>query len=60
MRTVTFWQKPGCAGNARQRALIERAGHRVELRDLAAEPWTADRLLAFLDPLPVAEPKTIK
>ena len=55
MRTVTFWQKPGCSGNARQRALLERAGHRVEPRDLIAEPWTADGLLAFLGPLPVAE-----
>ena len=54
MTMVTFWQKPECAGNARQRALLERSGHAVVVRDLLAEPWTAERLLAFLGDLPVA------
>lgn len=55
MADIVFYEKPGCAGNARQRALLEAAGHRLERRNLLAEPWTRERLLAFLAPLPVAQ-----
>lgn len=55
MARVVFYEKPGCQGNKRQKALLEAAGHTVEARDLRQEPWTAERLLAFLAPLPVAE-----
>jgi len=55
MATVTFFEKPGCAGNAKQKALLEAAGHTVHARSLLAEPWTAERLLAYLAPLPVTE-----
>ncbi|MER2605287.1 MAG: ArsC/Spx/MgsR family protein [Siculibacillus sp.] len=53
MAKVTFWEKPGCGGNARQKALLAASGHEVDPRSLLAEPWTADRLLAFFGPLPV-------
>ncbi|MEN9893852.1 MAG: hypothetical protein RLY78_4147 [Pseudomonadota bacterium] len=53
--TLTFWEKPGCGGNARQRALLEAAGHRLERRSLLTEPWTGEALLAFLAPLQVAQ-----
>jgi nitrogenase-associated protein len=53
MTRITFYEKPGCAGNARQRALLEAAGHTLARRDLMAEPWTRERLLQFLAPLPV-------
>ena len=55
MTHVIFYEKPGCDGNARQKAWLESAGHSLEVRNLLAWPWTADTLLAFLDPLPVAE-----
>ena len=55
MATIVFFEKPGCAGNARQRALLLSAGHGPERRDLLTEPWTAETLLAFLAPLPVAQ-----
>ncbi|WP_298232952.1 ArsC/Spx/MgsR family protein [uncultured Azohydromonas sp.] len=54
MAHLRFYEKPGCGGNARQRALLEAAGHTLERRDLLAEPWTRKRLLQFLAPLPVA------
>lgn len=54
MATVIFYEKPGCKGNARQRAILEASGHTVERRDLRAESWTADRLRGFLEPLPVS------
>lgn len=55
MTHLTFYEKPGCAGNARQRALLEAAGHTLARRDLLAEPWSRARLLEFLAPLPVAQ-----
>jgi nitrogenase-associated protein len=55
MTHLVFFEKPGCGGNAKQRALLEAAGHTLERRSLLDEPWTADSLLAFLKPLPVAQ-----
>ena len=55
MAVVTFYEKPGCKGNLRQKTLLAAAGHTVQARSLKAEPWTAERLLAFLGALPVAD-----
>lgn len=55
MSQLVFYEKPGCAGNAKQRALLEAAGHHLVRRNLLAEPWTRESLLAFLAPLPVAQ-----
>ena len=55
MAHVTFWEKPGCAGNARQKALLGRSGHTLEVRNLLAEPWTAAALRAFFGARPVSE-----
>jgi nitrogenase-associated protein len=55
MARVIFWEKPGCAANARQRAALAAAGHEVDRRDLLAEPWTAAALETFLGALPVAD-----
>jgi nitrogenase-associated protein len=49
-----FFEKPGCANNARQKQLLQGAGHRLEVRDLLREPWTAERLRGFFGDLPVA------
>jgi nitrogenase-associated protein len=55
MTHLVFFEKPGCGGNARQRALLRSAGHTLERRNLLSTRWTADALLAFLAPLPVTE-----
>lgn len=54
MSHIVFYEKPGCAGNARQKALLRTAGHRLEVRDLLSWPWDAVALMGFLAPLPVA------
>ncbi|AXS79748.1 hypothetical protein [Dechloromonas sp. HYN0024] len=54
MAIVTFYEKPGCKGNLRQKTLLAAAGHTVQAKSLKTEPWTADRLLAFLGKLPVS------
>jgi nitrogenase-associated protein len=55
MTNIVFYEKPGCGGNAKQRALLRAAGHTLEVRDLLRWPWTAATLLEFLQPLPVPE-----
>lgn len=55
MATVTFYEKPGCSGNLRQKLLLAASGHTVQARDLNAEAWSADRLLAFLGNLEIGE-----
>lgn len=55
MAKITFYEKPGCGNNTRQKALLIDAGHEVIARNLLTEPWTAEQLLVFFNGLPVAE-----
>jgi nitrogenase-associated protein len=55
MTTIFFYEKPGCANNARQKVLLAAAGHTVLAQNLLTEPWTRERLLAFFGNRPVAE-----
>ena len=55
MTHIVFFEKPGCAGNARQRRALEAAGHQLERRNLLTCHWTRQALLEFLGPLPVAD-----
>ena len=47
MATVTFYEKPGCINNTRQKKLLAAAGHQVVARNLLTEAWQADCLRAF-------------
>jgi nitrogenase-associated protein len=51
--TIIFYQKPGCATNARQKQMLEGAGHTVIARSLLAELWTAEGLRGFFGSTPV-------
>ena len=53
MVTVTFYEKPGCINNTKQKKLLREAGHDVNEQNLLTEPWTAAKLLAFFHDLPV-------
>lgn len=55
MASILFYEKPGCANNARQKQLLKAAGHTVIARNLLTEAWSADTLLAFFGELPVRE-----
>ena len=55
MSELVFYEKPGCLGNRQQQALLLSLGHRLELRDLLHEHWTAQRLRSFSGERPVAE-----
>ncbi len=55
MAVVTFFEKPGCAGNAEQKQVLRAAGHELRVKDLLTHPWTEEELLKFLGELPVAD-----
>ncbi|WP_299485651.1 hypothetical protein [Acaryochloris sp. IP29b_bin.137] len=55
MVRVDFYEKPGCAGNAKQKHLLKKAGHQVKVHNLLAESWTQGRLRPFFGDRPVAE-----
>ncbi len=54
MAKVVFYEKPGCANNARQKALLAASGHELEVRNLLTEAWTAATLQRFFGTKPVA------
>lgn len=53
MVDVIFYEKPGCINNTKQKKLLKKAGFQVDEKNLLTEPWTAARLLAFFNNLPV-------
>lgn len=55
MAVVVFYEKPGCCGNARQKALLEASGHTVVAKSILDTPWTRMKLRSFLELLPVAQ-----
>jgi len=55
MATVLFYEKPGCANNARQKLWLTNAGHQADARRLLDEPWTRERLPTFFGDRPVAQ-----
>jgi nitrogenase-associated protein len=55
MVDIVFFEKPGCSGNARQKGLLIAAGHRLEVRDLLAWPWTTEALRPFFTQRPIVE-----
>jgi nitrogenase-associated protein len=55
MATVTFYEKPGCSNNTRQKKLLAAAGHQVVARNILTEAWQSERLRAFFGALPVRD-----
>jgi nitrogenase-associated protein len=55
MAKVDFYEKPGCAGNARQKALLAEFGHEVRSQSLLAAPWTPATLRPYFGARPVRE-----
>lgn len=55
MAKITFWEKPGCKGNSRQKEILLASGHQLEVRDLLTEPWSEESLAGFFGERPVSE-----
>lgn len=52
MATILFYEKRGCATNARQKRMLEAAGHTVVAKSLLDETWSGERLRSFFGDLP--------
>jgi nitrogenase-associated protein len=55
MTDLVFYEKPGCVGNQRQKKLLLGFGHRLQVRDLLSEEWTAEKLRPFFGNSPVSQ-----
>jgi len=55
MAHITFYEKPGCGGNAKQKAMLLAAQHTLDVKNLLEAPWTKDTLLLFFATLAVAD-----
>ncbi|MEI6335412.1 MAG: ArsC/Spx/MgsR family protein [Methylococcaceae bacterium] len=55
MATVTFYEKPGCANNTRQKKLLAAAGHQIIAKNLLTENWQAKHLRAFFGAMAVRD-----
>lgn len=55
MATVTFYEKPGCINNIRQKKLLAAAGHQIFAKNLLTESWQPEILRAFFGTLPVRD-----
>lgn len=54
MAQMQFFEKPGCGGNAKQKAWLQEAGFTLAVHNLLTWPWTPASLGPFLKTLPVA------
>lgn len=55
MADIQFFTKLGCLTSQKQLALLQEAGHTVQVCDLLVHAWTAEELLSYLGALPVQE-----
>ena len=55
MKHVTFYEKPGCKGNARQKKLLTAAGYTLTVKSVLSEPWSCETLRPFFGSRPVAD-----
>lgn len=53
MKTVIFWEKPGCVGNQRQKTELRKQGIGLDVRDLISHQWTKDTLRPFFGHEPI-------
>ncbi|MEM6350734.1 MAG: ArsC/Spx/MgsR family protein [Cyanobacteria bacterium P01_D01_bin.14] len=55
MAIIDFYEKPGCVGNAKQKALLQAAGHQSRVHNLLTATWSGETLRPFFGEAPVTE-----
>jgi len=55
MAVVVFYEKPGCANNARQKQWLRESGHEVIERSVLGHNWSSSELRRFFGTLPVTQ-----
>lgn len=48
---IRFFEKPGCVGNARQKAILLTAGHQLDIENILEYPFTREELRSFFGEL---------
>lgn len=48
---IIFYEKPGCAGNAKQKKILKLNGIAFETQSILSTPWSEDELKIFFDGL---------
>lgn len=44
---VSFYEKPGCEGNAEQKKKLEAAGYKLQVIDMISKEWETEQLQKF-------------
>lgn len=55
MAQVTFYEKPGCINNTKQKKWLAAAGHVVTEKNILETQWTREELLLYFGDRPVAD-----
>ncbi|WP_020589872.1 ArsC/Spx/MgsR family protein [Desulfobacter curvatus] len=55
MAQVTFYEKPGCINNTKQKRWLAAAGHVVTEKNILETQWTREELLLYFGDRPVAD-----
>ncbi len=55
IKMMTFYEKPGCQGNVRQKKMLMEAGITLVVKDMLSEPWEREGLMEFFKEAPVRE-----
>ncbi len=55
MKKIIFYEKTGCKGNARQKAMLESAGYTLEVLSILDTDWDQDELRTYFEGRPVAD-----
>ncbi|MDF7800265.1 ArsC/Spx/MgsR family protein [Pontiellaceae bacterium B1224] len=55
MKKIVFYEKTGCKGNARQKAMLEANGYTLVVKSILEEPWEKSSLRPFFGDLPVSD-----
>ncbi len=50
---ITFYEKPGCINNTRQRSILDKKGHKIEAKSVFNESWTRETLRPYFGNLPL-------
>jgi nitrogenase-associated protein len=50
-KSVVFYEKPGCAGNKKQKDLLKTYGVEFEVKSMLDTPWSVESLSSFFDGL---------
>jgi len=45
--TIVFYEKQGCAGNARQKKLLNQCGYELDVKNMLENHWSMDELQSF-------------